>query len=154
MQLGIVGIGLTIVAISGALAGVGHYDGVLGTATPSEVLDATSPISVTVRITITGAPIEAGTRVESLQDAVLVPDLLKERLGTAKYAPVEIQGLADAQAFMLVTDPAPPPGSVLVVRGSIHTFSPVYHTGNDALEAVPVVLLVPEKMHEPVFFKD
>lgn len=152
MNLPIIGVGLTMILGGVVLAGIGHYDGVIGADDVNQVLLEGGP--ATFRVTVLGSREEAQATFHEYQRRLVVPEGMENRLQSASFVPVEIENDEEAVlAFLQVQGTAPPVGTTLVVFGHVETEWPLFDAGSRMLSSMPVLFVYPTDYHEPVLFK-
>lgn len=155
MQAAIIGIGLCMLVLAGGLAGVGHYDGVLGTVTPEALQGNDLPQDALLRVRVTGTVEEARSHFLTLRATFVLPGPMERAMEENRWIPVEIL-FPDGQArpaFLEDTGDSWAKGSILVVKGTPRAYWPLMERGADLEPGGAVLFIHPETVREPVLFK-
>jgi len=153
MNVLFVGIGLSMLALAGGLAGIGHYDGVLGADDSQVFFDRDG--SGTFRVRVTGTPEDADRSFALYRQELVLPESMREDMDTRQFVPVEIVSDPPRSGFMEVWQFVPQPGETLVVSGAVRTEWALFDagTGSHPLPSMPVLFVHPSEYHAPLIFK-
>jgi hypothetical protein len=146
-----VGIGLCMLGVGSVLAGIGHYDGVLGVDDPAEFFDHDG--SATFRVVVTGTVEDASNSFSLYREELVIPDTMRDDIDTRQFVPVDIVSDERRSGFMEVWQFVPEPGQTLVVSGTVRTEWALFDAGSHPLASLPVLFVHPTEYHAPLIFK-
>ena len=147
-----IGIGLCLIAAGSFLSGIGHYDGVLGADDPDTFLAKDRTHEATTRVTVLGTPQQAEDQFLVYQAQFLMPSALESPMNQGDWVGVSVAG-TDAEAYLRLQDEIPQTGTLLVFKGTVEAYWPIYDAGSAIVGSKPILLLEPVDYHEPILFK-
>lgn len=137
--------------VASGIAGIGHYDGVLGADTPESLFEGDE--SATFRVKVTGTPEDASRSFLTYRQELVLPDQMREQIDTRQYVPVQIIADKPIDGFLEIWSFVPEAGETLVVSGNVRMEWALFDVGTQALASMPVLFIQPEEYHEPLIFK-
>lgn len=142
-----------MLALAGGLAGVGHYDGVLGAAEADAFEGPELPDNAMMRVRVRGNADEARAEFGAIRSTLVLPARMEAAMSEGSWTPVDIL-FADGgpRAAFLQTDQVHEEGTILVIQGRTRAYWPLMDTGTDLKAANPILFIHPETVRAPLIF--